>query len=213
MAINLKNLELINREVSSYLDAKLLIVTKKRTIEDIRILIHKGFYRFGENRVQEAKLKYSQLSEIEQKKIELDLIGPLQTNKVSEALELFNTIQSLDRKKLVDKILEVKNRHSNVKTKKYFIQINIGDEEQKSGIRFNELDNFYDYCTHNELKIEGLMCIPPNGLNPNPYFQKMLSARNKLNKKLKLSMGMSGDYVAALSKGSNLVRLGSIIFD
>ena len=157
MAINLKNLELINREVSSYLDAKLLIVTKKRTIEDIRILIHKGFYRFGENRVQEAKLKYSQLSEIEQKKIELDLIGPLQTNKVSEALELFNTIQSLDRKKLVDKILEVKNRHSNVKTKKYFIQINIGDEEQKSGIRFNVLDNFYDYCTHNELKIEGLM--------------------------------------------------------
>ena len=211
MTVNYHNLNKILDVVKHYDLAKLLIVTKNQNLNDIRELINKDFKIFGENRVQEAKSKYQEL--IEKEKINLHLIGPLQTNKVKDALFLFDTIQSIDRKKLVDEISKFIVNDISIKTKSFYIQINIGAEVQKSGIEKSQCINFYKYALDKNLNIEGLMCIPPNTKYVNEYFIEMNEIRKKINPNLKLSMGMSNDYQIALENHSNLIRVGSLIFN
>ena len=211
MTVNYHNLNKILDVVKHYDLANLLIVTKNQNLNDIRELINKDLKIFGENRVQEAKSKYQEL--IEKEKINLHLIGPLQTNKVKDALFLFDTIQSIDREKLVDEISKFIVNDISIKTKSFYIQINIGAEVQKSGIEKSQCINFYKYALNKNLNIEGLMCIPPNTKYVSEYFLEMNEIRKKINPNLKLSMGMSNDYQIALEHHSNLIRVGSLIFN
>tara|TARA_B100001057_G_scaffold428599_1_gene454191 strand:- start:494 stop:1123 length:630 start_codon:yes stop_codon:yes gene_type:complete len=208
MGINYNQLEEINEYLKNFPSAKLQIVTKNRDTEVIKDLIDKGYRIFGENKVQEANEKYKNL---ELEDLDLHLIGPLQTNKVRPALELFNAIQSIDREKLVKEIIKVQNKFK-TKTSNFFIQVNIGGEEQKSGVSPEDLEYLYDFCIQNSLNISGLMCIPPFDKYAKNYFDKLRSLRDKLNPNLKLSMGMSDDYKISLECGSNLIRVGSRIF-
>lgn len=210
MSINFDNLSKIHSNLKNYPSSKLLIVTKNQSQEDLYELLNKGYLTFGENRVQEAKQKFS--SFFSQFNFDLHLIGPLQTNKVKDALTLFDTIQTIDRKKLVDEIIKVSNKIKNIKTKNYYIQINIGSESQKSGIEKNSIKEFYNYMLSHNLNVEGLMCIPPNTKDPSQFFQEMCDIRTTIDPNLKLSMGMSNDYHLALKKNSNLIRIGSMIF-
>ena len=209
MSINYKQLDRINKTLENFPSAKLQIVTKNRDIKTIKELIEKGYSLFGENKVQEANEKFKDFNA---SNLDLHLIGPLQTNKVKLALQVFNTIQSIDREKLVDEIVKVKNK-SEIKTVDFFIQVNIGKEEQKSGVLPNNLERLYNHCINQNLNISGLMCIPPLGDNAKIYFDKIRSLRDKLNLNLKLSMGMSSDYEISLNCGSNLIRVGSLIFN
>ena len=209
MEINYDELEKVKTNVGEYPNASLLLVTKNRPQSLIKLLIENGHFLFGENRVQEAKEKFSNL---DQNNIELHLIGPLQTNKVKSALSIFDTIQSIDRPKLVKEISKQIDSSDKIKTKNYYIQVNIGEEPQKAGTSINETRDFYQYAISENLEISGLMCIPPFEENPNSYFKKMIELRDNINPKLKLSMGMSNDYEVALSYQSDLVRVGSRIF-
>ena len=207
MPINTEILEKINEEIKAK-HTKLLIVTKTRTEEEILELVSLGFCNFGENRVQEAEKKFSKITV--NNKIKLSLIGPLQSNKVKQALKLFDVIQSIDRIKIIDEILKYKNEKT--KTKNFYIQINIGKENQKSGVTPNEFENMYKYCIDKGLNINGIMCIPPQGKDPTPFFSEMKMIRDKIDKNLILSMGMSSDYKPALDYQSNEIRIGSLIF-
>tara|TARA_B110000483_G_scaffold242897_1_gene330331 strand:- start:1564 stop:2205 length:642 start_codon:yes stop_codon:yes gene_type:complete len=189
--------------------AKLMIVSKNRTIELIRDALSEGALLFGENKVQEAELKFDVLRK-EFFNIDLHLIGPLQTNKVKQALRTFDVIQSVDREKLVKEIS--KNLVEHKKTKSFYIQVNIGEEDQKSGIDPRETKSLYDYSIEQGLNIVGLMCIPPNNQDSNFFFNKMVELKNSINPDLLLSMGMSGDYLFALQNKTDLIRLGSKFF-
>ena len=189
MTRNLKKLSEINNKIKDK-NTKLLIVTKTRPLEEILQLINLGFCNFGENRVQEAQQKFTNIPS--RMDISVSLIGPLQSNKVKQALKLFDVIQSLDRIKIVDEILKYKNENS--KTKNFYIQINIGKEDQKSGVMPNDFEDFYKYCIDKCLKINGIMCIPPEGKDPAPFFSEMKMIRDSIDKNLILSMGMSLDY-------------------
>ena len=209
--INKKNLDSINNNIKLLSPkSKLIVVTKNQSKDDIQTLINLGYKNFAENRVQEAKSKYTNLSLPNE--LSLDLIGPLQTNKVQDALELFDTIQTIDRKKLVDEIHKNILKKKTIKTKNFLIQINIGDEPQKSGVNLDDFDNFYNFCLTSNLKISGIMCIPPFGQASSKYFQQMKDITSNY-KELKLSMGMSNDYVSALKFNTNYIRIGSLIFD
>ena len=187
----------------------IIAVSKTFPLEHIHPLIEHGHIHFGENKVQEALAKWTDQKKINSS-LKLHMIGKLQSNKAKDAVKLFDYIHSLDNQKLADTLA----RHQlNLNKKlKYFIQVNIGNEIQKSGIPVNELDAFYNYCI-NEIKLEiiGLMIIPPNDNKPEKYFKSL----NELNKSLELknlSMGMSTDYIEAVKHGSNYVRIGSSIF-
>ena len=208
MAVNYSQLKIINNVLSKYPSANLQIVTKNRDIIIVKELIEKGYTLFGENKVQEAKEKYENLN---LSNLDLHLIGPLQTNKVKVALNLFNTIQTIDREKLVNEIVKNQNNFK-VKTKNFFIQVNIGREPQKSGIFPEKLEKLYKFSLNKKLNIVGLMCIPPFEEDVKIYFEKMRFLRDNLDKNLKLSMGMSNDYEISLKYGSNLIRVGSRIF-
>jgi len=210
LTINHKNLASIKDYLKSYPNTKLLIVTKNQTQDDILELIEQGNKYFGENRIQEAKKKYSYL--IENKNIKLHLIGPLQSNKTKIALKLFDTIQSIDRKSIVDQISKIIDKKEKIKTHEYFIQVNIGNEEQKSGVRIENIDELYKYSLDKKLNIKGLMCLPPNVDDPSKFFYEMKKIRDSLNKSLLLSMGMSSDYRHALKYNSDIIRVGSAIF-
>jgi len=188
---------------------KIIAVSKTFNLDYIKPLIDHGHLHFGENKVQEALTKWSDQKKINQN-LQLHMIGKLQSNKVKDAVKLFDYIHSVDNQKLADTLSKYQinlNRHL-----KYFIQVNIGNESQKSGIPVNDLDAFYNYCTNEiNLKIIGLMVIPPIGQSVEKYFKSL----NELNKTLaleNLSMGMSADYVEAIKNGSTFVRLGSSIF-
>ena len=209
MDINYLELERISANLKKYPNASLLLVTKNRPQNIIKSLIDNGYTLFGENRVQEAIEKFS---ELKINNLDLHLIGPLQTNKVKLALSTFDTIQSVDRKKLVKEISKQINSNNKFKTKNFFIQVNIGEESQKAGISINETLDLYQYAISENLKISGLMCIPPLDKNPDSYFKKMIELRDHINPKLMLSMGMSNDYEVALSLQSDLIRVGSRIF-
>ena len=209
MPINLKNLNSIVEEISTINNCSLMIVTKNRDVEDINTLIKKKCYLFGENKVQEAKSKFSEITD---KNVKLHLIGPLQTNKIKNALKIFDTIQTLDREKLIIEISKHLNSLKEYKTKDFYIQVNIGKEEQKAGVAPARTKTLYELALENNLKINGLMCIPPKDKNPNFYFNEMVNLRDSVNKNLKLSMGMSSDYQEAIQSNSNLIRIGSKIF-
>lgn len=193
--------------ISKYPKSELMVVTKNQNELTVIDLINKGQKLFGENRIQEARSKFSKISP---DLFQLHLIGPLQSNKVKMALNIFNVIQSLDRPKIVYEI--VKFLPTMPKTKEFYIQINIGKEPQKSGVLPESVQDFYDLCLENNLNIAGLMCIPPFDKPADDYFNKMLDIRNNINGNLKLSMGMSDDYKLALDLGSNLIRVGSLLF-
>ena len=187
---------------------KIIAVSKTFKIENINPLLEYGHIDYGENKVQEAQEKWSLIKD-QNKKIKLHLIGRLQTNKVKLAVKLFDYIHSLDSKKLADKI-SLHQKEQNLQTK-LFIQVNIGDEKQKSGILKSEVVDFYNYCKSLDLDILGLMCIPPFNKDSTEFFKEM----RVLNEKIKmedLSMGMSSDYLNAIENGSTFVRIGSSIF-
>ena len=168
-------------------------------------MIQHGHTHYGENKVQEAVEKWENLKN-KNDNLQLHLIGKLQTNKVKFAVKLFDYIHSLDSEKLARKIASFENKNL-----KLFIQVNIGNEEQKSGISVNQLIDFYNFCKDLKLNIVGLMCIPPIHDDSVKYFKKMLDLKQKHNFN-ELSMGMSSDYLDALKHGSTFLRIGSDIF-
>jgi pyridoxal phosphate enzyme (YggS family) len=190
-------------------NANLIVVTKNQTFEKILDIINFGHLHFGENRIQEAKNKWSSYLKTNNN-IKLHLIGKLQSNKVKEAFDLFTFIHTLDNEKLANKFSELEKQSD--KKIKYFIQVNIGGEQQKNGIAIDSLKDFVNLCRNDmKLNIIGLMCIPPVQLDPNPFF-KMMQDLNIKNNLLELSMGMSSDYKEALANGSTFTRLGSAVF-
>ena len=187
---------------------KIIAVSKTFPIENILPLIEYGHLHYGENKVQEALDKWTEIK-IKNNNIKLHLIGKLQTNKVKFALKIFDYIHSLDSEKLATKIANEQLKQD--KKPKIFIQVNIGDEDQKSGVQKERLVDFYKYCKNLNLDIVGTMCIPPNDQNSENYFSEM----NKINKNIdfkELSMGMSGDYLSAIKNNATYVRIGSKIF-
>ena len=187
---------------------KVIAVSKTFKLEKILPLIDYGHLDFGENKVQEAIEKWSEIK-TKKKDIQLHLIGKLQSNKAKFAVKIFDYIHSLDSEKLAKKISEEQSKQN--KNIKLFIQVNIGNEDQKSGISINQLNDFYQFCKQLNLNIIGLMCIPPFDQNPDSYFKEMQSLKEKLNLK-ELSMGMSSDYLQAVDYSSTYLRIGSSIF-
>ena len=190
--------------------SNVIVVTKNRSFDSILPIIKSGHLHFGENKVQEAKEKWSAFLE-NNKNIKLHLIGKLQSNKAKDAFVLFDFIHTLDNEKLAKKFSDLE---FNSKRKiKYFIQINIGDEIQKNGISQSFVREFVNFCQSDlKLNIIGLMCIPPMNLDPRTFFEQM--QKLKINNNLsELSMGMSSDYKEALHYGSSYLRIGSAIFE
>jgi pyridoxal phosphate enzyme (YggS family) len=188
---------------------KLVAVSKKQNEEKVIEAINAGQKYFGENRVQEAQQRWS-LKIQQYENLEIRLIGPLQTNKVKHALDLFDVIETIDREKLAKEIANKFNE--SVKTKSFYIQINTGSEIQKSGIEPLQSDNFIEYCKEDlRLPVVGLMCIPPLNEEPAMHFAllKKIADRNNLKE---LSMGMSNDFKEAIKFGATSVRVGSAIF-
>ena len=187
----------------------IIAVSKTFSLDYIKPLIDYGHLHFGENKVQEATAKWTLQKKLNPN-LNLHMIGKLQSNKAKDAVKLFDYIHSVDNQKLADAL--TKHQHNLNRNLKYFIQVNLGNEIQKSGISVKELDSFYNYCVNEiNLKIIGLMVIPPLDDNPEKYFKLL----NELNKSLaleNLSMGMSSDYLNAIKHGSTFVRIGSSIF-
>ena len=206
------NLKIIENE---YKDKKfsnspqIIAVTKTFPIDKILPLIDYGHTHYGENKVQEAVNKWSEVKE-KYENIRLHMIGNCQTNKVKYLIPLFDYLHSLDNLKLAEKISNEQAKKG--KKLKIFIQVNIGDESQKNGIEIYNLNNFYEECKKNlDLDIIGLMCIPPINKKSNEYFYKMQELSKEIGLE-KLSMGMSDDYLEAVKYGSNFVRIGTKIF-
>ena len=187
---------------------KIIAVSKTFEISHINPLINYGHTDFGENKVQEAIEKWSDIK-IKNKNLSLHLVGKLQSNKTKLALKIFDYIHSLDSEKLANKISEEQKKIE--KKPKLFIQVNIGNEDQKSGVNPNKLKSFYKYCLDKDLDVIGTMCLPPISEDPEKYFMRM----NYLNKDLglnELSMGMSADYISAIDNNATFIRVGSKIF-
>jgi len=206
------NLNLIKEDLKSkiknYQNVKVIAVSKTFSMEDIMPLIEYGHLEYGENKVQEAITKWTDIK-LTNPDIKLHLIGKLQTNKVKFALKLFDYIHSVDTKKLAKKIADEELKQN--KKIKIFLQVNIGNEEQKSGINKNNLNDFYLYCKNLNLDVVGLMCIPPVGDNSENFFKEMALLNKKLNL-LELSMGMSANYIEAAKNSATYIRIGSNIF-
>ena len=210
---SINNLALINDQIKSKFglvkNLKIIAVSKTFPMSEINPLIENGHLHFGENKVQEAVDKWSDIKKLN-KNLKLHMIGKLQTNKVKYVVPLFDYIHSLDNIKLAKKIAsEQMKKNRNLKI---FIQVNIGNESQKSGINISDLKNFYEKCTKElKLNIIGLMCLPPQyGLVKN-YFNEMVELKKTLNVE-DLSMGMSQDYLEAVTCGATYIRIGSKIF-
>ena len=187
---------------------KIIAVSKTFEISHINPLIEYGHTDFGENKVQEAIEKWSNIK-IKNQNLSLHLVGKLQSNKTKLALKIFDYIHSLDSEKLASKISEEQKKID--KKPKLFIQVNIGNEDQKSGVNPNKLKSFYKYCLDKDLDVIGTMCLPPISEDPEKYFMRM----NYLNKDLglnELSMGMSADYIPAIDNNATFIRVGSKIF-
>ena len=200
----------IKKEIqSNNSQAEIVAISKTFPLNKILPLINFGHLNFGENKVQEAVGKWTDIKK-DFNNIKLHFVGKLQTNKVKYALPLFDYIHSLDTIKLAEKIANEQQK-KNFKPK-IFIQVNIGKETQKNGVEIEKLEQFYSECKKNyDLNIVGLMCLPPNEKNPNEYFSQMQILKNKLNLN-DLSMGMTNDYIEALNYESTFIRIGSKIF-
>ena len=199
--VNLNNLK-----INSY--PKIIAVSKTFKLDKILPLIEHGHIDYGENKVQEAVEKWKEIKKINTN-IQLHMIGKLQTNKVKFAVQLFDYIHSVDSQKLAEKIA---NEQSKINKKiKIFLQVNIGDEDQKSGINKYKISELFTFCKEIKLDVMGLMCIPPTDIDPTIYFKEMKELTNNLNFK-ELSMGMSSDYLKAAENSSTYLRIGSSIF-
>lgn len=207
---SLDNFKVIKEKVHKLQNkSNLIIVTKNRSFETILPIIQSGHLHFGENKVQEAKEKWSTFLN-DNKNIKLHLIGKLQSNKAKDAFALFDFIHTLDSEKLAKKFSELEKISK--KNLKYFIQVNIGNEAQKNGINESLLADFIIFCKKDlNLNVIGLMCIPPINLDPLSFFKKMQKLKTD-NNLAELSMGMSSDYKEALDCGSTYLRIGSAIF-
>ena len=204
-----KKIQLNINKINTDKKVNIIAVSKTFPLEYIQPLIDYGHLHFGENKVQEATSKWKAIKKVNEN-IKLHMVGKLQSNKAKDAVKLFDYIHSLDNQKLADVLS--KNQMNLGKQLKYFIQVNIGSEIQKSGVPVNEIDSFYNYCINSaKLDVIGLMIIPPNDQQAKKYFQLI----NELNQSLalkELSMGMSADYSDAIINGSTFVRIGSSIF-
>ena len=187
---------------------KVIAVSKTFSLDKILPLIDCGHLDYGENKVQEAIEKWSDIK-LTKKELKLHLIGKLQTNKVKQAIKIFDYIHSVDSEKLAKKIADEEDKQG--KKIKIFIQVNIGDENQKSGINKNQLSDFYQFCKILKLNVVGLMCIPPFDQNSKKYFEEMSVLNKSLNLN-DLSMGMSSDYLEAINYSATYLRIGSSIF-
>ena len=189
-------------------DPSIIAVSKTFKFDHINHLINYGHLHYGENKVQEAIEKWSEIKQIK-KDIKLHMIGKLQTNKVKLAVKIFDYIHSVDNIKLAEKIS--KEQSSIGKSIKIFLQVNIGDETQKSGVNLNQLGDLFTFCKSVNLNVIGLMCLPPFDKNPDEYFLKLKNLCDDY--KLKdISMGMSQDYLSAIKYKSTFLRIGSKIF-
>ena len=212
----LEKLNLVKNKVNNIIDkkqlkisTKIIVVTKTFPISKIKGLLDNGHLHYGENKIQEAEKKWEDVKK-QYINLQLHMIGKLQSNKAKKAVKLFDYIHSLDNEKLALKIFESEKELN--KKIKLFIQVNIGEENQKTGIVLNDLNTFYKYCTQDlSLNIIGLMCLPPINFDSEKYFQILKSTSEKLNLK-ELSMGMSSDYEQAILYGATFLRLGTAIF-
>jgi len=201
----------INKKIEEqniFTSPKIIAVSKTFGLEKIFPLIEYGHLDYGENKVQEAVQKWSDIK-LKKPNIKLHLIGKLQSNKVKDAVKIFDYIHSLDSTKLAKKIADEQYKQN--KIIKLFIQVNIGNEEQKSGVKVNQIDDLLTFSKQLNLSVIGLMCIPPANKEPDKYFKEI----NLLNKKFNLqeiSMGMSSDYLKAVENSSTYLRIGSSIF-
>ena len=189
--------------------AKIVAVSKTFSLSHIMPLIDFGHDHFGENKVQEAVIKWSDIKK-EKSNLKLHMIGKLQSNKAKKAVEIFDYIHSVDTQKLADVLSKSQNEAG--KSLNYFIQVNIGNENQKSGLPYEEVDGFYSYCVkEKKMNVLGLMIIPPNDGNTEKYFQSISQLNSSLALK-ELSMGMSSDYSIAIKYNATFLRIGSAIF-
>tara|TARA_B100001057_G_scaffold110788_1_gene108866 strand:+ start:1216 stop:1881 length:666 start_codon:yes stop_codon:yes gene_type:complete len=198
----------INKLAISSYDPKVIAVSKTFSEENILPLIDFGHCEFGENKVQEAQKKWPSLKK-KYKDLKLHMLGKLQTNKVKHAVDIFDYIHSLDSLKLATKISD--EIHKKSKKIKIFIQVNLGKEKQKSGISPSDLEEFYKNCLSLKLDVIGTMCIPPDNLDPKPFFKDLLQLNKKINL-FETSMGMSNDYLDAIEHQSTYLRIGQGIF-
>ena len=215
MHYSIQNLIIIKKEINSKLNKvesnntpNIIAVSKTFSLDKILPLIEYGHQDFGENKVQESIEKWS-IEKQKNKNIRLHLIGKLQRNKVKSAVEIFDYIHSVDNKKLAKKISEEQIKQK--KKVKIFMQVNVGNENQKSGTDIENLEDLYAYCKEIKLDIMGLMCIPPISNNPEKYFSKLKLLKDKF-KLENLSMGMSGDYLKAINYSATHLRIGTGIF-
>ena len=210
MHYTINNLNLIKKEINNISsNVNIVAVSKTFNFETIEPLIKNGHLHFGENKVQEAVAKWSEIKKSNEN-LQLHMLGKLQTNKVKYAVPLFDYIHSLDNIKLAEKISSEQIKVQ--KKLKIFIQVNIGNEKQKNGLLKNEVKSFFDKCVEKlNLDIVGLMCIPPKENSHKDYFGEMMEIKKKIGLE-NLSMGMSSDYLDAIKAGSNFVRIGSKIF-
>jgi len=200
--------EIINKEQLKN-SPEIIAITKTFPLDEIIPLIEFGHLHFGENKMQEAEKKWAPIKK-KYNNIQLHMVGKLQSNKAKSAVKLFDYVHSLDNEKLAKKIAQYENELS--KKIGLFIQVNIAEENQKSGILLKDLYSFYNFCTKElSLKVIGLMCMPPANSPPDKYFKILKLNSEKLNLS-NLSMGMSGDWEQAISNGSTYVRLGTAIF-
>tara|TARA_B100000989_G_scaffold122109_2_gene90194 strand:- start:1191 stop:1856 length:666 start_codon:yes stop_codon:yes gene_type:complete len=199
--------KIINLSLNDY-NPKIIAVSKTFSENAILPLLNFGHIEFGENKVQEALQKWGQLKK-KYKDINLHMVGKLQTNKVKNAVEIFDYIHSLDNLKLANKL--AKEIHKKNKKIKLFIQVNFGDEKQKSGIQPSQLESFYQNCLSLKLNIIGTMCIPPADQDTKSYFKNLYQLNQKLNLH-EISMGMTDDYLDAVEHKSTFLRIGTGIF-
>ena len=215
MHTNLKKLEFIQNKINEIINKKqlktkpkIIVVTKTFPIENITPLLESGHLHYGENKIQEAENKWYKIKN-NYKNLCLHMVGKLQSNKAKKAVDLFDYIHSLDNEKLALKISQYQKELS--KNVKLFIQVNLADEKQKSGLSLSNLKSFYDFCINDlSLNVIGLMCLPPIDTNSDRYFKLLKQASDNLNLK-ELSMGMSSDFENAVINGSTFLRLGTLI--
>ena len=211
----LQKLTLVKSKVNEIIKQKqlktkptIIVISKTFSLEKIKPLLDNGHIHFGENKIQEAESKWSEIINTN-KNLQLHMVGRLQSNKAKKAVKLFNFIHSLDSEKLALKLSQSEKELN--KKIKLFVQVNLGEESQKTGVDLKDLHNFYNYCSNDlQLNIVGLMCIPPINLNSDKFFKILKSSVEKLNLK-ELSMGMSSDFEKAIINGSTYLRLGTAI--
>jgi len=215
MHTNLNKLEFIQNKINEIISKKqlktkpeIIVVTKTFPVKNILPLLDSGHLHYGENKIQEAETKWGEIKK-NYKNLSLHMVGKLQSNKAKKAVDLFEYIHSLDNEKLASKISQYQKELN--KDVKLFIQLNLGDEKQKSGITSSNLKSFYNYCINDlSLNVIGLMCLPPIGSDSDKYFKLLKKSSDDLNLK-ELSMGMSSDFENAVINGSTFLRLGTLI--